>query len=587
MKADTRYRSMKFSIHYIACIAIVLALPLVLTANAIAVDLTITDNLAMRFETVGTNPYVLDGSYQVETWTDQVNGWNLTNDSAGTRPDLIMSATPTGAAALNFNDAVQDELNTLSSLQNNIAAMNNVNQYTWFAVVQDGGWDHASSEYLFALSTSNFTSSIVGCFATTSTFNTFGRQGSGVGLLASTPVANAADGQWHVITGIWNGSAGTTSGRIDGDTFGTNSGVTCSTAQAGNFKNFALGNHDGATGDAHFGGKLAAFLVYDQAMGTADLESVEQYLYATYTDGEPVETTTTLAFGDSTTAPRTVDGKPLTVYCDLLRAELPDRGVVGPVINAGVGGNTTADAMARFQVDVLNRDPDTVVMQFGINDCRILDGNTTPRVSLANYKSNMTTMTQQLKAAGKKVVLMTPNPLYWSERIHDLWNYSAEEVAASDPVNEYAEAVRQIAAAEEVPLVDIYNLFKQQADYQSLLIDDIHPNDAGHRLVANALLDTLVIPGDANNDGKVDGSDVTILAGNWQAGVGNPNPQAITWGMGDFNHDGQVDGSDVTILAGNWQAGVAAAASAVPEPSLMVLLLTAAITLSVVRRLKV
>ena len=78
------------------------------------------------------------------------------------------------------------------------------------------------------------------------------------------------------------------------------------------------------------------------------------------------------------------------------------------------------------------------------------------------------------------------------------------------------------------------------------------------------------VPGDANKDGKVDGSDVTILAGNWQVGV-DGTVQA-TWEMGDFNGDFKVDGSDVTILAGNWQYGVTAAAAAVPEPSVMVLL---------------
>ena len=78
------------------------------------------------------------------------------------------------------------------------------------------------------------------------------------------------------------------------------------------------------------------------------------------------------------------------------------------------------------------------------------------------------------------------------------------------------------------------------------------------------------IPGDANKDGKVDGSDVTILAGNWQYGVVGGG---ATWDMGDFNGDGKVDGSDVTILAGNWQYGVTAAASAVPEPGTLCLLL--------------
>ena len=68
----------------------------------------------------------------------------------------------------------------------------------------------------------------------------------------------------------------------------------------------------------------------------------------------------------------------------------------------------------------------------------------------------------------------------------------------------------------------------------------------------------------------VDGSDVTILAGNWQIGVGDG--QTANWSMGDFNGDGQVDGSDVTILAGNWQCGVSTVATTVPEsPSLALL----------------
>ena len=81
-----------------------------------------------------------------------------------------------------------------------------------------------------------------------------------------------------------------------------------------------------------------------------------------------------------------------------------------------------------------------------------------------------------------------------------------------------------------------------------------------------------LLPGDANGDGKVDGSDVTILAGNWQMGVSDG--LTATWEEGDFNGDGKVDGSDVTILAGNWQAGVTTAAASVPEPGTIVLLLT-------------
>ena len=80
------------------------------------------------------------------------------------------------------------------------------------------------------------------------------------------------------------------------------------------------------------------------------------------------------------------------------------------------------------------------------------------------------------------------------------------------------------------------------------------------------------VAGDANGDGKVDGSDVTILAGNWQKGVNDG--LVASWEEGDFNGDGKVDGSDVTILAGNWQYGVEAATASVPEPSIVLLLLS-------------
>ena len=92
------------------------------------------------------------------------------------------------------------------------------------------------------------------------------------------------------------------------------------------------------------------------------------------------------------------------------------------------------------------------------------------------------------------------------------------------------------------------------------------------------------IAGDANGDGKVDGSDVTILAGNWQRGV--TGTADATWEMGDFNGDGKVDGSDVTILAGNWQYGVSASSASVPEPGMLMLLLAGITTLLAIRRRK-
>ena len=114
-----------------------------------------------------------------------------------------------------------------------------------------------------------------------------------------------------------------------------------------------------------------------------------------------------------------------------------------------------------------------------------------------------------------------------------------------------------------------------------LLDEALSPEDIAY-LYTHPGSDLLLIPGDANKDGFVDGSDATILANYWQYGVGDPDPDA-TWEMGDFNGDHVVDGSDATLLASHWQEGTPPP-GAVPEPSTLVLLLAAAAGLFLVRR---
>ena len=73
------------------------------------------------------------------------------------------------------------------------------------------------------------------------------------------------------------------------------------------------------------------------------------------------------------------------------------------------------------------------------------------------------------------------------------------------------------------------------------------------------------IPGDANDDGRVDVNDLTIVLANFgQTGA--------VWSQGDFNGDGRVDVNDLTILLTNFgHTAGAAAPTAVPEPSALVL----------------
>ena len=83
------------------------------------------------------------------------------------------------------------------------------------------------------------------------------------------------------------------------------------------------------------------------------------------------------------------------------------------------------------------------------------------------------------------------------------------------------------------------------------------------------------IPGDANGDDVVDAADAAILSLNWLT-------SDAQWMHGDFNGDGTVNDVDATIMAANWQQ--ATATESVPEPSIIVLLLSTMIGVAILRR---
>ena len=83
-----------------------------------------------------------------------------------------------------------------------------------------------------------------------------------------------------------------------------------------------------------------------------------------------------------------------------------------------------------------------------------------------------------------------------------------------------------------------------------------------------AFLLTPAMPGDANLDGAVNGTDLNIVLSNY-------NQTGMDWYHGDFNGDGAVDGADLNIVLSNYNQ--TASVSAVPEPSALAMLALVAI----------
>ncbi len=251
----------------------------------------------------------------------------------------------------------------------------------------------------------------------------------------------------------------------------------------------------------NIGQRLSYLHVFERAPGELWVTTMQGGLRVMLHEADFLKPLPTLvAFGDSTTAPR----GGLAVYTDLARRGLFEAGTPVQTVNAGIGGHTTADGLARLQKDVLDHKPAIAVVQFGINDAAVDVWRDPPataaRVPLAQYRQNLSTMLDKLKANGGAAVLMTPNPICWSEQTRKLYGRAPYDPASPDGFNvllrDYAAAVRELARERGVPLVDVFAAFEEAAKgrkdgLEGLLLDGMHPNQDGQNLVAEKLLEAL------------------------------------------------------------------------------------------------
>lgn len=201
-----------------------------------------------------------------------------------------------------------------------------------------------------------------------------------------------------------------------------------------------------------------------------------------------------IMFGDSTTAAR--PGAVDKVFADRVREKLQSIGSSLTVHNAGIGGNTTANARSRLAKDVLAYKPRVVVIQFGINDAAVDVWKKPPatesRVSLADYEANLRFIIAELRKINAKPILITSNPTRWTSKLREMYGKPPYNPDAADGFDKpvlarYCEAMRGIAKELKVPLVDIHEACLAK-DPDKLLLDGMHPNDAGHALAADLLL---------------------------------------------------------------------------------------------------
>ena len=178
----------------------------------------------------------------------------------------------------------------------------------------------------------------------------------------------------------------------------------------------------------------------------------------------------------------------ITLIGKALEKEHKDLGI--EVVNAGISGNKVGDLRGRVDRDVIAKKPTIVFIYIGINDVWHGEHDPANGTSVGSFESGLREVIGKCKAAGARVILCTPSVI--GEK-------RAGANALDAKLDAYSGISRWVAKEEKVGLCDLRKAFlayekdhnPEDKEAGILTGDRVHLNDAGNKLVAEAMLEAI------------------------------------------------------------------------------------------------
>jgi len=190
---------------------------------------------------------------------------------------------------------------------------------------------------------------------------------------------------------------------------------------------------------------------------------------------------TIVFFGDSITFGYGVDTETESFFARI--KNIMQSGMYGNVriINSGVSGDDTSEALSRVTTDVTAHNPDLVVIAFGLNDCQ------NKSMTSSKFRANILNMMAAIPSK-TRIILATSNTFL--DTGQSLW----KDINGS--LEPYMDEVRAIASEKNLTLIDVNRVWENQLrqdqrHMESFYVDPTHPSVKGHRLIYETYMNVL------------------------------------------------------------------------------------------------
>jgi lysophospholipase L1-like esterase len=153
------------------------------------------------------------------------------------------------------------------------------------------------------------------------------------------------------------------------------------------------------------------------------------------------------------------------------------------LVNCGIGGDTSAGLLSRFQADVVARRPHAVILLGGANDLWW-------DLDLGSIQANLFTMACQASFHRIVPIVGLPPPIDAAKaRARDMFQPLAGWDVCCRKLAQLAEALRTAARSCQIACLDVHRPFLAPDGTvrgDLYLENGLHPNPGGHRLMAEA-----------------------------------------------------------------------------------------------------
>lgn len=165
------------------------------------------------------------------------------------------------------------------------------------------------------------------------------------------------------------------------------------------------------------------------------------------------------------------------------------------VFNLGVSGGTTGGILKRMKQEVEARRTDdnseVIIIAVGINDS-VLKHDNAAFVDIYEFQELYEKVIKEAIAVAGQVYCLGLSAV--DEELTSPWKYSKNgEQWRNNRINLFEDSIKQSAGRLSVPFIPVHDAFMGQLNAgQVLLADGLHPNEAGHELIASIVAEQVI-----------------------------------------------------------------------------------------------